>query len=288
MTAVTVLPSAELPALIAALKAHGRGGESGADGLRLAVLEQSAMIAVARCDGHIVGYVANRHDDGGGYPMVECSGEVFPAWRGRGFGAQLVDRAVAAAAERSGTAVEVIVDAVSDDLRSVLAARGFSAVTFTEATVPVPGKDLPEATGAAFRPLRAADAAALSELYRRQGSAEVSTRGGDASIVTALRHPYLRPDRCLVASAGERIVGFALCLVYPDDPADLRIEVLCTAGGSPAVVAREVVRRAAGGFTTVSLGTSPALLDQLAPVGFVATASWTRHSLLVLPSGRFG
>lgn len=296
MNEIRVLDAGDLPALAEALRSHGAGGTAGVDGQRWAVIERAVAdgtAAVVRCDGRIAGYVANRLDDGGGFALVECAGEVFRPWRRRGLGTLLIDWAVAAAAgaARSGM-VEVVIDALGDDagLRAVLRDRGFSAATFVQAGAPVTGT-VPPAGGIATRRLRSTDAAALTDLYRRRTAAETQARGGDASIVAALRHPRLRPDLCLVAESDGRMLGFALCLVWPDDPDDLWIETLCTDPGGGATLVRqlagEVLRMAAGRFATVSLGTTTAALDELRPLGFTAGEPWTRHSLLLLtaPAG---
>ncbi len=294
MNEVRELGATDLPALAEALRSDGAGGTAGVDGGRWAVIERAVadgMAAVAWCDGRIAGYAANRRDDGGGFALVECAGEVFRPWRGRGLGTLLIDWAVENAARGAGSGmVEMVIDALGEDagLRSVLGARGFSAASFVQASATAGGA---LTGGLATRRLRAGDAAGLSELYRRRTAAEIQARGGDASIAAALRHPRLRPDLCLVAEGDGRLSGFALCLVWPEDPGDLWIETLCTdpAGGAALVrqLAGEVLRMADGRFETVSLGTTVDGLEELRPLGFTAGEAWTRHSLFLLtaPTG---
>ncbi|MFI5533941.1 GNAT family N-acetyltransferase [Kitasatospora sp. NPDC051853] len=293
MTELRQLTADQLPELDEALEAHGRGGAAGVDGQRAAVLANCLMsgdVVVARVDGRIAGYAANRQDWGGGFALVECAGEVLGPWRRRGVGGALLDWAVRrAAATASSPLVELVVDCLGDDtgLRTLLTDRGFSATPYLEASAPV--RPLPAAApGLAFRPLRPGDAARMGELYRRATAGAVRTRGGDEALVSTLRHPCLRRDSCLIATLPDDgpPVGFALTLEWPDAPHDLWIDTLCADPDAPRpAVARdlaaELIRRAPAPYRTVSLGGTEALLGTLGGLAFEPTRHWSRHSLLL-------
>lgn len=302
MIGVETLTHDDLPLLTEALDRHSPGGAGGVDGLRMAGLTravQTATAAVARHDGEIVGYAANLHDDGDGVERVACAGEVFAPWRGHGAGGRLVDWALqhAAGASRSD-AVEVVIDCMEDDrgLQALLDARGFSFSRFTQATAPV-SAPAPTPTGTTtstvFRQVRPADSGLVAALYRRVFEAEPLARGGDASVTAALRHPYLRSDYCLLAcsTADGSVRGLVLALVWPDAQEDLWIETLCVdprhaRSGLLRHIVADVMRRAVGVFSTVSLGATDAVLSELAPLGFAPQSSWTRNSLLLMAPTR--
>ncbi|MFJ8045159.1 GNAT family N-acetyltransferase [Kitasatospora sp. NPDC096147] len=294
LTELYPLTADQLPELNEALEAHGLGGAPGPDGQRMAVLARSLAdgdAVVARLDGRIVGYAANRQDWGGGFALVESAGEVLGPWRRRGVGTALLDWTVSRTARTASSAlVELVVDCPGTDtgLRALLAARRFSEAPRVVVSAPV--RPLPAASpGLTFRPLRPGDAARMGEVHRRATVGEVRARGGQGALGTTLRDPCLRRDSCLLATLTEDgpPVGFALTLTRPTAPHDLWIDTLCAdpAAPHPAVaraLAAEVIRRAPALCTTVSLCTTEAHLPALAGLGFHPARHWSRYSLLLV------
>jgi GNAT superfamily N-acetyltransferase len=293
MSRVRALRPGEAPALFTALERHVT---ESAYRMRAFVLRQAiagAGVAVAILGNEIVGYVANCRDPAGGGDLTECSGEVFPPWRGCGLGGELIDWAIdRAVADRGRSLVmELVIDAGAEDtgLLSLLKARGFGATWFRELTAPA---EAPEPMPAArFRRITTGDAGIIEAMYRRGFVSESLSRGGVASVVNVLRHPFLSPEFCLLAggNAGTASSGYALCLVWPENTTDLWIETICVDPTADSrTVSRQLVaellRRAAGRFGTVSLGIEESRVATFADLGFTARSSWSRHTLLLMPS----
>ena len=294
MTKVEQLTYEQMPALRDALTRHGAGGLDGVDGQRMSVITQALKtdaIALAWSDaGEVVGYTANRHDTGGGFELVECAGEVFAPWRGQGHGGALIDWAIAEAGRGAQSdMVEIVVDSlgIGDALAAMLTKRGFTASQFVELTAPVKVGG-PQESGIWLEPMGQNHIGEVTSLYQRASRPEPLARGGDAAIVTVLRHPYLERAFCFVArEAGTgATVGFVLSLVWPDSPTDLWIETICVdpERGEPEFVsdiAADVLRRAATRFATASMGTSEPMAEVLSDAGFTRRRTWARHSLLL-------
>lgn len=292
MTEVERLTPEILPEFKEALRRNSSNGIGGIDHMRMSrvarAIEDSSA-AFIRQDGEFVGYVANVHDRGNGFELVECVGEVLLPWRRKGFGGQLVDWAIRQAAEKSRSSIlEIVIDAVAKDggMGPLLGARGFSSSHFTQVCARVTKRGSGQRGLTYVRPMCAQDASLVADLSERISEKEPLARGGEISVLSALRHPYLRRDRCLIAldSAG-RAVGVTLTMVWPDDAEDLWIETLCTEPSDVQLLrhmAEETLHRAAGTFRTVSMGATQAVLRTLDGLGFTEEHTWTRNSLLVM------
>ncbi|MGY3678113.1 GNAT family N-acetyltransferase [Streptomyces sp. TE33382] len=295
MTSVQILTPEILPDFTEALKRNSSDGVDGIDHMRMSRVTRAmgdSSAAFIRVDGEFVGYVANLHDRGNGFELVECFGEVLPPWRRQGFGGQLVDWAIQQAAARSHSSMlEIVIDAVAEEggLSSLLESRRFSSSHFTQVSAKAVQCDVAVLRPFEIRTIRAEDALLVEDLSKRISKTEPLARGGEISMHSALRHPYLRRDHCLIAfgPGGGPALGAALTMVWPDDAEDLWIETLCTEPSDARLLRQMVVdllRRAEGHFTTVSMGASDAVLSELVGLGFAAEYTWTRNSLLVMAS----
>ncbi|MFB7255371.1 GNAT family N-acetyltransferase [Streptomyces nojiriensis] len=292
MTEIHLLTPEILPEFREALEKNSGDGVDGIDHMRMSRITRAmadSSAAFIQVDGEFVGYVANLHDRGNGFELVECVGEVLPAWRRRGFGGQLVDWAIRQAAEKSHSSMlEIVVDALVEDggLNSLLDVRGFSSSHFTQVSAKVERCGTEEPGPTEIRSIRAQDASSIADLSARISKTEPLARGGEISILSTLRHPYLRRDRCLIALGPDgRAAGVALTLVWPNDTEDLWIETLCAEPSDAKLLRRmvaEIIGSAADEFRTVSMGASDALLKELGGMGFIEEHMWTRNSLLVM------
>lgn len=263
--------------------------------LREPLLDSAGNAVVARVGGALAGYARVAVSADPGSLFVECAGQVFPPFRGRGIGHALLvwsrDRSLALA---DGRPVELLVDVVDgqDDLLALLARQGFGfASGFVELSRPIQ-PPIEEPALAEVRPLDLPrDRNAITSLYSTVFQTDPHSGRGRARIEAALAHPGLRPDQSRVVSSPNGLLAFALVVIWPDDPADLWVETVCV---RPSARGMDVVRRmladitrfAPGTFRSMSIGLprgsdGDTALTGYTDLGFAEVRGWNRYSLLL-------
>lgn len=269
-----------------------------ADGTRFfADLERAAArgeVVLARQDGRLAGACRLFVQPEPGRPtLVTTLGGVFDGYERRGLGGLLVDAMLdQVGAVTAAGLVEVWVDSTSPHLDRLLEVRGFEAERFDELTCGVSARRTEDTVRPLPRALRTRAIAAdeiddLGKLYAATYTGLAGTPDGMTVADRWRRTGHLRTDLSrLVTDDAGKVSGFAIVLVWPDEPEDLWLESVCVADPEPEVgrylvdTLRSTAR--ANGFVSLSVGTRGGpMAVSYRELGFVQKYSWARHSLIV-------